>query len=154
MSTARKQQRGKKDPMLNAQLLKRKARGSHCQQGKGNQRRSKLTITNPDAAGIDVGAQVHYAAVPEGRDQVSVRSFGAYTAQLDELVQWFKDCGIKTVAMESTGVSCQKTSPNTMSCGRHYCSLVERHEARARAVLIAVRGQLVALDQIGSEEGI
>jgi len=104
MSTARKQQRGKKDPMLNAQLLKRKARGSHCQQGKGNQRRSKLTITNPDAAGIDVGAQVHYAAVPEGRDQVSVRSFGAYTAQLDELVQWFKDCGIKTVAMESTGV--------------------------------------------------
>src|SRR5258705_1954776 len=104
MSTSRKQQRGKKDPMLNAQLLKRKARGSHCQQGKGNQRRSKLTITNPDAAGIDVGAQVHYAAVPEGRDQVSVRSFGAYTAQLDELVQWFKDCGIKTVAMESTGV--------------------------------------------------
>src|SRR6266404_3357484 len=86
MSTARKQQRGKKDPMLNAQLLKRKARGSHCQQGKGNQRRSKLTITNPDAAGIDVGALVHYAAVPEGRDQVSVRSFGAYTAQLDELV--------------------------------------------------------------------
>src|SRR4029077_16444910 len=99
-----KQQRGKKDPMLNAQLLKRKARGSHCQRGKGNQRRSKLTITNPDAAGIDLGAQVHYAAVSEGRDQVSVRSFGAYTAQLDELVQWFKDCGIKTVVMESTGV--------------------------------------------------
>ena len=35
---------------------------------------------------------------------MSVRSFGAYTAQLDELVQWLKDCGIKTVAMESTGV--------------------------------------------------
>ena len=35
---------------------------------------------------------------------MSVRSFGAYTAQLDELVQWFKDCGIKTVAMESTRV--------------------------------------------------
>jgi transposase len=104
MSTARKQQRGKKDPTLNAQLLKRKARGSHCQQGKGNQRRSKLTITNPDAAGIDIGAQVHYAAVPEDRAEVSVRSFGAYTAQLDELVQWFKDCAIKTVAMEATGV--------------------------------------------------
>ena len=42
--------------------------------------------------------------MPEGRAQVSVRSFGAYTAQLDELVQWLKDCGIKTVAMESTGV--------------------------------------------------
>ena len=33
---------------------KRKARGSHCPQGKGNRRRSKLTITNPDAAGIDL----------------------------------------------------------------------------------------------------
>ena len=83
---------------------KRKARGSHCPQGKGNRRRSKLTITNPDAAGIDIGAQVHYVAVPEDRAEVSVRSFGAYTAQLDEIVQWLKDCGIKTVAMESTGV--------------------------------------------------
>jgi len=104
MSTARKQQGKKKDPMLNARAPQRKVRGSHCQQGKGNQRGSELTITNPDAAGIDVGSQVHYVAVPEGRAQESVRSFGAYTAQLDELVQWLKDCRIKTVAMESTGV--------------------------------------------------
>ena len=96
--------RQKMDPKLNARAPKRKARGRHCRQGKGNQRRSKLTITHPDAAGIDVGSQVHYVAVPEGRAQVSVRSFGAYTAQLDELVQWLKDCAIKTVAMESTGV--------------------------------------------------
>ena len=98
------QQEGKKDPTLNARAPKRKARGSRCPQGKGNQRRSKLTITNPDAAGIDIGAQVHYAAVPEDRAPVSVRNFGAYTAQLDELVQWFKDCGIKTVAMECPSI--------------------------------------------------
>jgi transposase len=104
MSTARKQPEKEKDPTLNAQASKRKARDSHCQQGKGHQRRSKLTITNRDAAGIDVGSQVHYVAVPEGQAEVSVRSFGAYTAQLDELVQWLKDCRIKTVAMESTGV--------------------------------------------------
>ena len=104
MSTARKEREGKKGSNAQRSASKRKARGSHCPQGKGNRRRSKLTISNPDAAGIDIGSQVHYAAVPEGRDQVSVRSFGAYTAQLDELVQWFKDCGIKTVAMESTGV--------------------------------------------------
>ncbi len=102
----------KKDPTLHARASKRKARGSKSPQGKGHRRRSKrsklakskLTITNPDAAGIDVGARIHYAAVPEGRAEVSVRSFGAYTAQLDALVQWFKDCGITTVAMESTGV--------------------------------------------------
>jgi transposase len=35
---------------------------------------------------------------------MSVRSFGAYTAQLEALVQWLKDCAITTVAMESTGV--------------------------------------------------
>ena len=104
MSTARKQQEKKKDRTLNAQASKRKARGSRCQQGKGHQRRSKLTLTSRDAAGIDVGSQVHYVAVPEGRAQESVRSFGAYMAQLDELVQWLKECRIKTVAMESTGV--------------------------------------------------
>src|ERR1700736_2114218 len=101
MSTARQQQKGS-DAQRSA--LKRKARGSHCQQGGSNRRRSKLTITHPDAAGIDVGAQIHYVAVPEGRAEVSVRSFGAYSAQLDELVQWLKDGAIKTVAMESTGV--------------------------------------------------
>jgi transposase len=103
MSTAAKQP-AKNGSDAQRSTPKRKARGNHCQQGKGNQRRSKLTITNPDAGGIDVGSQVHYVAVPEGRAQTSVRSFGAYTAQLDELVQWLKDCGITTVAMESTGV--------------------------------------------------
>ena len=88
-------EREKKDPTLTRSASKRKARGSHCQQGKGHRRRSKLTITNPDAAGIDIGAQVHYVAVPEDRAEVSVRSFGAYTAQLDELVQWLKDCANK-----------------------------------------------------------
>ncbi len=104
MSTACKQQREKKGSDAQRSASKRKARGSHRQQGEGNRRRSKLTITNPDAAGIDIGSQVHYVSVPEDRAEVSVRSFGAYTAQLDELVQWLKDCEIKTVAMESTGV--------------------------------------------------
>jgi transposase len=82
----------------------RKARVRQSPPGKGDRRGADLTIKNPEAAGIDVGARVHYVAVPEGRAEPSVRSFGAYTAQLDELVQWLKSCGIKTVAMESTGV--------------------------------------------------
>jgi transposase len=103
MSKASQQQQGKEDATLNAKAPKRKARGSHRPQGEGDQRRSQLTITNPDAAGIDIGSQVHYVAVPEGRAERAVRSFGAYTAQLDELAQWLKECGVKTVAMESTG---------------------------------------------------
>lgn len=103
MSTAAKQP-AKNGSDAQRSALKRKARGSRCQQGKGNQRRSKLRITNPDAAGIDVGSQAHYVAVPEDRSPTPIRGFGACTAQLDELAQWLKDCGIKTVAMESTGV--------------------------------------------------
>src|SRR6201987_1460922 len=104
MSTARKQRQGEKGSDAQRSASKRKARGSHRPQGEANGRRSKLTIAHPDAAGIDVGARVHYVAVPEGRTGMPVRSFGSYTAQLEELVQWLKDCGIKTVAMESTGV--------------------------------------------------
>ncbi len=91
------QQEGKQDPTLNARAPKRKARGSHCPQGKSRRRRSKLTITNPDAAGIDVGSRVHYVAVPEDRAPAPIRSFGAYAGQLDELVQtrqdfWLRSC--------------------------------------------------------------
>ncbi|MEM7586138.1 MAG: transposase, partial [Acidobacteriota bacterium] len=59
---------------------------------------------NPNAAGIDVGSQVHYVAVPPGRSPRSVRAFGAITRDLYALAHWLKSLNIKTVAMESTGV--------------------------------------------------
>jgi transposase len=43
-------------------------------------------------------------AVPEGRDEVSVREFGTFTADLEALADWLKKCGVTSVAMESTGV--------------------------------------------------
>jgi hypothetical protein len=103
MSTAR--QPRKKPPGSHAQrsASERKASGRQSPQGKGNRRGSDLSVTHPDAAGIDVGARVHYVAVPEGRAEPSVRSFGAYTAQLEALVQWLKSSGINTVAMERDG---------------------------------------------------
>lgn len=57
-----------------------------------------------NAAGIDVGAQSHYVAVPEDRDERPVREFGAFTPDLYRLADWLKACRIDTVAMESTGV--------------------------------------------------
>jgi transposase len=103
MSAASRQQQGKKDRTFKAKALKREARGSQRPQGKGNQPRSELRITNPDAGGIDIGSRAHYVAVPEDRAQSPVRCFGTYTAELDAIVSWLKECGIKTVAMESTG---------------------------------------------------
>jgi transposase len=59
---------------------------------------------NHDAAGIDVGNAQHWVAVPAGRDTVSVRMFDCFTGDLHTLANWLMKCGIKTVAMESTGV--------------------------------------------------
>lgn len=56
------------------------------------------------AAGIDIGATSHFVAVPEGCDTNQVREFKTFTTGLNELSNWLKQCGITTVAMESTGV--------------------------------------------------
>ena len=59
---------------------------------------------NLNAAGIDVGAESHFVAVPEDADDQSVREFDAFTVDLYRLADWLEGCGIETVAMESTGV--------------------------------------------------
>jgi transposase len=63
-----------------------------------------ISPTHPDAAAIDIGAKMHVAAVPPERDTEPVRSFGTFTGDLLRLADWFSRCGIRTVAMESTGV--------------------------------------------------
>jgi transposase len=63
-----------------------------------------LEHINKMAAGIDIGSKSHYVAVPEGADDVCVREFKSFTADLYELANWLNKCGVTTVAMESTGV--------------------------------------------------
>lgn len=63
-----------------------------------------LSVVHADAAGIDVGSKSHFVAVPAGRDEQPVREFGSWTADLKKLAEWLKSCGIRTVAMQSTGV--------------------------------------------------
>lgn len=66
----------------------------------------ELKHVHLNAAGIDVGAEAHFVAVPPSRDPdgQDVREFGAFTADLYALADWLAQCGIDTVAMESTGV--------------------------------------------------
>src|SRR5882672_2527427 len=64
----------------------------------------RLEVIHPDAAGIDIGNESHYVAVPPGRDSQSVRRFGCTTAELKAMAAWLKQCRIQTVAMQSTGV--------------------------------------------------
>ena len=63
-----------------------------------------LQVVHPDAAGIDVGSKSHFVAVPAGRDEQPVQEFGSWTSDLKRLAAWLKSSGIRTVAMQSTGV--------------------------------------------------
>ena len=63
-----------------------------------------LEVIHPDAAGIDIGNESHYAAVPPSRDSQPVREFRCTTAELKAMAAWLQQCRIRTVAMQSTGV--------------------------------------------------
>lgn len=63
-----------------------------------------MPVMRADAAGIDIGATEIFVAVPPDRAPEHVRSFPTFTQDLYALAEWLKQCGIKTVAMESTGV--------------------------------------------------
>jgi transposase len=63
-----------------------------------------LEVVHPHAAGIDVGNSAHYVAVRPDRDPEPVRRFECFTADLYRLAEWLASCGVKTVAMQSTGV--------------------------------------------------
>jgi len=63
-----------------------------------------LEVVHPDAAGIDIGNESHYVAVAPSRDKQPVRCFGCTTGELKAMADWLKQCGIRTVAMQSTGV--------------------------------------------------
>jgi len=69
-----------------------------------SKRSSELRRINPRAAGIDIGSASHWVALDPSLTQQPVREFAAYTDGLHALANWLIEHGIKTVAMEATGV--------------------------------------------------
>jgi transposase len=63
-----------------------------------------LEVVHPQSAGIDVGNSAHYVAVRPDRDAEPVRRFECFTADLHRMADGLQSCGVKTVAMQSTGV--------------------------------------------------
>jgi transposase len=61
-------------------------------------------LVHPHAAGIDVGATEIYVAAPPVGDEQEVRCYKTFTEDLHRLADWMEECGVDTVAMESTGV--------------------------------------------------
>ena len=63
-----------------------------------------IHVLQPNSAGIDVGANEIYVAVPDDRSSKPVRRFDTFTDDLHGAAKWLKECGIESIAMESTGV--------------------------------------------------
>lgn len=63
-----------------------------------------LSLLNPKCAGIDVGASELFVCIAKSSSEQEVRSFSTFTADLKRMIAWLKDNGVKSVAMESTGV--------------------------------------------------
>ena len=65
---------------------------------------SRMVMVHPNAAAIDIGSTMHMAAMGADRTSEPVRSFGTFTGDLHRLADWFAECDVETVVMESTGV--------------------------------------------------
>ena len=98
-----------------------------------------LTVLNPHAAGIDVHSDMHMVCVPADRIAAlgadladglpaNVRRFGANSCDLHAIAAWLSECGVTTVALESTGV--------------YWIPLFELLEARGFEVYLVEPGQL------------
>jgi transposase len=98
-----------------------------------------LVVRNPDAAGIDVHSDMHMVCVPadplaapaESQGEglpANVRKFGANSCDLKAIADWLTECGVTTVAMESTGV--------------YWIPLFELLESRGFEVYLVEPGQL------------
>jgi transposase len=64
----------------------------------------QLEVVHPHAAGIDVGGSEHYVAIDPRLDEHPVRCFGCFTTDLYRLADWLVENGVRTVAMQATGV--------------------------------------------------
>ena len=95
-------------------------------------------MLRPNAAGIDVHSDVHVVCVPADRVSPAgsaagalpahVRRFGAHSCDLAAIADWLKECGVTTIAMESTGV--------------YWIPLFELLESRGFEVWLVEPGQL------------
>jgi len=94
MSTFERLQNGKKLSWRERQSLQR------CLEEES----AELEVVHPNAAGIDVGNESHFVGVRPGRGEAAVQEFGSWTADLRRMAEWLKSQGVKTVAMQSTGV--------------------------------------------------
>jgi len=87
----------------------------------------QLPPIHPHAAGVDIGAKQIQVAVPCDADPKPVRTFTTFTDDLYALRDWLKACGVRTVAMESTGVYWIPLFQILEAAGLEVCLVNARH---------------------------
>lgn len=88
-------------------MSERRSSGTNKQSNRKKKSSRIWEQINEHAAGIDAGAEHHYVAVPEeSTSGPNVRKFLTNTRGLYELADWLAECGVKSVAVEATGVYC------------------------------------------------
>jgi len=80
-----------------------------------------LQLVHPMAADIDMSVSEMVVAIPEGIEENNVRKFGTMTCDLKDLAKWLQQCGIETVAMESTGIYWQPLFYILLKAGFEVC---------------------------------
>lgn len=65
---------------------------------------TRFELVHPHAAGIDLGNLSHWVAIPPDRSGETVREFCTTTGALEAMADWLCEQGVRTVAMEATGV--------------------------------------------------
>lgn len=90
-----------------------------------------LHVCHPHAAGIDIGEDEPWVAVPPERASPPGRRFGTCTTALDARADWLLDCGITTGAMASTGVDGMPLFERWEARGVLVCLSDPRHAPRA-----------------------
>jgi transposase len=78
-------------------------------------------------AGIDIGATEIFVAVSPDRDAEPVRCFLSFTADLQGLIAWLRECEVTSAAMESTGVYWIPLYQMLADAGIEVCLVNARH---------------------------
>lgn len=86
-----------------------------------------LKVIHPNAAGLDIGSEEIWAAVASALTPATVRKFGTFTPDLYALADWLVQCGVDTVAMESTGVYWIPVYEILEACGLQVYVVNARH---------------------------
>jgi transposase len=63
-----------------------------------------LQVVHPDAAGVDIGGSEHWVAISPDKDEQPVRCYECFTVDLERMADWLVSRGVRSVAMQSTGV--------------------------------------------------